>query len=71
MIGSIAAAVSLPFLAVLFYDPTVPCIAIIAAVAALVVWAHRSNIKKLAEGRESRFSLKSKKSAPQVDSEAE
>ena len=60
-LGSIAAAASLPFLAALLYDPTAPCLAIVACVAVLVVWAHRSNIKKLLEGRESAFSIKSKK----------
>jgi len=62
-LGSVAAAASLPFLAALFYDPSAACLAVIACVAALVIWAHRSNIKKLAGGRESKFSIKSKKTA--------
>ena len=57
-LGSIAGAVSLPILANVFYHPSVAFTAIVCLVAALVIWGHRSNIKKLAHGQESKFSVK-------------
>lgn len=59
-LGSVAAAVSLPFLAAWLYHPSTAFLVIITLVAALVVWAHRGNIAKLAHGQESKFSFKSK-----------
>ena len=63
-LGSIAAAISLPFLSAAIYHPSAAFMVIVTIVAALVVWAHRSNIVKLVHGRESKFSFKSKKGAP-------
>ncbi len=60
-LGSIAAAISLPFLSMAIYHPSPAFVVIISLVAALVVWAHRSNIVKLLHGRESKFSFKSRK----------
>lgn len=60
-LGSVAAAISLPFLAAFLYRPSAAFVLVIGFVALLVVWAHRSNIKKLLEGRESRFSIKKSK----------
>lgn len=60
-LGSIAAAVSLPFLTVLISRPSAAFTAIVAIVALLVVWAHRKNIAKLAKGTESKFSFKRSK----------
>ena len=63
-LGSIAAAVCLPFLTWLIARPTPAFLAIVVVTAVLVVWAHRSNIVKLVHGRESRFSFK-RSSAPE------
>ena len=63
-LGSITAAISLPFLSAAIYHPSAVFMVIVTIVAALVVWAHRSNIVKLVHGRESKFSFKSKKGAP-------
>ena len=57
-LGSIAAAVSLPFLTALICRPSAAFTAIVSAVALLVVWAHRKNIATLCSGTESRFSFK-------------
>lgn len=57
-LGSVAAAVSLPFLAALLVHPTGPFLAVLVCVSAVVVWAHRGNIVKLARGQERKFSLK-------------
>ena len=62
-LGSIAAAVSLPFLAAWIYHPSTAFLVIVTVVALLVIWAHRSNIVKLVHGRESKFSFKKKASA--------
>ena len=55
-LGSICAAISLPIQCLLWSFPLVSTLPV-AIVAALVVWAHRSNIKKLASGTESDFSF--------------
>lgn len=61
-VGSIAAAISLPFWTMVFYPTSSLAMRIIYAVMAiLVVWAHRSNIKKLMHGNESKLSFSSKK----------
>lgn len=57
-LGSIAAAISMPFLVYFLYHPTVPCMVVVALVGALAVFAHRSNIVKLVKGTESKFSFK-------------
>lgn len=61
-VGSMLAAVSLPFL-IWFYYPTASLAmkSIFAIMAVLVVWAHRSNIRKLLNGTESKLSFGSKK----------
>lgn len=69
-LGSIAAAVSLPFLAAWIYHPTMPFLVIMAVVAILVVWAHRSNIVKLVHGRESKFAFKSSKAKASCDGDS-
>ena len=68
-LGSIAAAASLPFLAWFFYRPTVAFLLIIVLIALLVVWAHRTNIRKLLRGEERTFSIK-KKEKPSQDGDA-
>lgn len=57
-VGSMLAAISLPFL-VRFWYPTasLAMIAIFSILAILVVWAHRSNINKLMHGKESKLSF--------------
>ena len=60
-LGSIAGALSLPIFANLFYQPSVAFTVIVFIVSALVIWGHRSNIKKLAHGQESKFSVKKSK----------
>lgn len=60
-LGSIAGALSLPIFANLFYQPSVAFTVIVCIVSALVICGHRSNIKKLAHGQESKFSVKKSK----------
>ncbi len=61
-VGSMLAAISLPFWIWLYYPTSsVAMKAIFAVMAVLVVWAHRSNIKKLVHGTESKLSFGSKK----------
>ncbi len=55
-LGSVCAAVSLPIWCVVWGFPLVSVIPI-AAVAVVVVWAHRANIKKLLAGTESKFAF--------------
>lgn len=58
-LGSIAAAVSLPVLCAVFgFSPA--ALAPVVVVGAVVVWAHRGNIKKLVRGEERRFSFHKK-----------
>lgn len=56
--GSITAAIALPFLAWAIERPSAPFLVIVACVAAVVVFAHRKNIVKLAHGEEKPFSFK-------------
>lgn len=55
-LGSIFAAISLPIQCAL-WGMSAAAIAPVTVVAALVVWAHRSNIKKLVNHKESKFSV--------------
>jgi glycerol-3-phosphate acyltransferase PlsY len=59
-LGSVAAAATLPLFAWLVYRPSAAFLAVVCAVAALAIWAHRSNIAKLARGEEKRFAFKAK-----------
>lgn len=61
-VGSIAAAISLPVWLLIYYPQSTLAMKVIFAIMALlVVWAHRSNIKKLIQGTESKLSLGKKK----------
>lgn len=62
-VGSIAAAASLPVWVLVYYPQATPgFIGVFALLAVLVIWAHRSNIVKLAHHKESKLSFsKSKK----------
>ena len=53
-LGSVAAAVSLPIQCALWGFP-LESVVPIAVVAAVVVWAHRANIRKLIAGEERKF----------------
>ena len=55
--GSCAAAVSLPIWSFVFYRPSWAYLAIMCAISAIVLWAHRSNLRKLFRGEEKRFSF--------------
>ncbi len=51
-VASIAAAVSVPVAALLALDPDTPLLTFLVLMAAFVVWAHRSNIRRLLAGQE-------------------
>ena len=61
-LGSCCAAAALPIMALIFGVAPISIVPL-AAVGGLVIWAHRSNIKKLINGQESRFSFNSEKKA--------
>ena len=64
-VGSIAAAVVLPPLIWLTpHEGDRTLVWFAAALAAFVVWAHRSNIYRLARGEENRFSRRGRPTAP-------
>ena len=52
--GSVAAAVSLPFTTYFVFHNTA-CTVLGTCISLLVLWAHRSNIKRLLSGTESKF----------------
>ena len=53
-LGSVAAAVSLPFTTYFVFHYTA-CTVLGTCISLLVLWAHRSNIKRLLSGTESKF----------------
>ena len=53
-LGSVAAAISLPFSTYFVFHDTV-CTVLGTAISLLVLWAHRGNIKRLLSGTESKF----------------
>lgn len=57
-IGSIAAAVACPFVAMFFFWGFWPTIIVITLGDIAIIWAHRGNIKRLAEGQENRIGHK-------------
>ena len=59
-LGSVVAAASLPLLTLWLYPDRPTVLWITAAIAALVVWMHRSNIGRLLKGTESRFGRNAK-----------
>lgn len=59
-LGSILAAVALPFLAWAVERPSAAFLVVIVCVALLVIWSHRANIVRLAHGQEKRFAFKKK-----------
>lgn len=56
-IGSIFVASVVGFALALFYGPNFACDAIVEVAGLIVVWAHRSNIRKLMNGAEPEFSF--------------
>jgi len=58
-LGSILAAVSFPFLLLLFRKPE-PTAVMAACIAGLIVWRHRENIGRLVRREERKFSLRKK-----------
>lgn len=56
-LGSLAAAASLPIWSILLYRPSPAFVVALAGVSAVVAWAHRENIAKLAHGKERRFAF--------------
>ena len=53
-LGSICAVLTLPCLGLLF-GRSAAAVAVYAVIAALIIWLHRENITRLAEGAENRF----------------
>lgn len=51
-VASIAAALAVPVAAYFAMDPDAPLMTFLVLMAAFVVWAHRSNIRRLLAGRE-------------------
>ena len=54
-LGSVTGAFSFPVTTLLFFRGNWTVFALSLAIAALVIWAHRSNIGRLLHGTESRF----------------
>lgn len=57
--GSICAAISLPIWSFVFYGSNVPLLVVSVIIAIAVVFAHRSNIQRMINGEEPKFSFKS------------
>ena len=55
--GSVAAAISMPVWIIVLYHATPQVLVSIVFASSIVVWAHRSNIGKLLQGEEKRFSF--------------
>lgn len=53
-LASMAAAIVVPVLVLVFHGAT-PLLGLTAALAAFVLWAHRSNVRRLMQGTEHRF----------------
>lgn len=66
-VGSITVAGIVGFVLALFYGPNLPMDALVELAGLIVVWAHRSNIKKLMAGSESRFSFHKPGEEPKPD----
>jgi glycerol-3-phosphate acyltransferase PlsY len=60
-LASIAVAAAFPFLAWIFHEYSDKrCLLMIAVVSVLVIWKHRKNIRRLADGTESKLGSKKK-----------
>lgn len=65
--GSICAAISFPIWSYVFYGSNVPLLVVSIIVAIAVVFAHRSNIQRMMNGTEPKFSFKSSGAKRTVD----
>jgi glycerol-3-phosphate acyltransferase PlsY len=54
-LGSVVAAAVLPFLTLWLYPGRPAAVGIEAGLAALIIWMHRANIRRLLNGTESQF----------------
>lgn len=63
-LGSVSAAASFPVSTAVFYRDEPAAIVLSVLLAALVIWAHRSNIARLLHGTESRFQWHRDRSQP-------
>ncbi len=59
-VGSVAAAIACPFLALYYYWGDWFAWALFLIVALVVIWAHRANISRLRQGNENRIGAKKK-----------
>ncbi|MFK5922480.1 MAG: glycerol-3-phosphate 1-O-acyltransferase PlsY [Verrucomicrobiota bacterium] len=70
-VASIGAALAIPIVTIVQQatqnEWNVPLISFTVLLALLATWKHRSNIRKLCNGTENRFTPKSKKPQPQAD----
>lgn len=62
-LSSVLIALAYPWLVMVLYPEDTPRRVFAFAIAALVIWRHRSNIVRIARGEESRISFKSRGSA--------
>ncbi len=60
-VGSLAAAVSLPFITWWMYPTSITFIVFCSLTSIVIIYAHRQNIKRLIKGTEKRFSMNRKK----------
>lgn len=56
--GSLASAIACPILATIIYWGQLPVITMCLITAVVVIWAHRSNIERIRDGKESRIGEK-------------
>jgi len=68
-LGSIVVAVEFPLLCLWLYPDRTPVVALSFLAAALVVWRHRSNLKRIAHGEEARISFGSSAQAERGEDE--
>lgn len=55
--GSITAAIGVPVVAMIMYHPTPLATGVLWAIAVIVVWSHRENVRKLLRGEERKFAF--------------
>ena len=55
--GCITAAIGVPVVAMIMYHPTPLSTGVLWAIAVIVVWSHRENVRKLLRGEERKFAF--------------